>query len=242
MARTARQRQPEVLRRALTLVGVDAAAVPTIVDSILDWCDPNDSTEPNGTESDTYRHSTPPYFAKNGPMDDLSELLLINGVTPAMDWGSSGGGTRVQVMNRPTLGRRTPSEEPAYLVGFVELFTTISSGKINANTASLTDLQVLPFIEENIAAAIISGPAGRAGPNGTDGDEDDMPFHSVGEMARVPELQQVPPQFLQQFFTTQSLVFEVRIDAHINGSRRQFVALLRRNSPRDIQILNLNWK
>ena len=42
-----------ILRQALTLIGVDAADSPTIIDSVLDWRDPDDDTHPNGAE-DSY--------------------------------------------------------------------------------------------------------------------------------------------------------------------------------------------
>src|SRR5688572_25676584 len=78
---------PVVLNTALQFVGVDGATASTITDSILDWRDQDDDPHTSGTESSTYESFMPPYFAKNGPMDDLSELLLINGVSPAMYWG-----------------------------------------------------------------------------------------------------------------------------------------------------------
>src|SRR5438876_143644 len=68
-----------ILRQALTLIGVDAGSFPSIVDSIQDWIDPDDHPRMAGSESDFYQRMNPPYFAKDGPLDDLSELLLING-------------------------------------------------------------------------------------------------------------------------------------------------------------------
>src|SRR5881396_3834311 len=62
-----------ILRQALTLIGVDASESSTIIDSILDWRDPDDDPQNSGTESDTYESFIPPYFAKNGPIDDLTE-------------------------------------------------------------------------------------------------------------------------------------------------------------------------
>ena len=75
------------LQQALRLVGVDAGDLSAISASILDWIDPDDNTHISGTESDYYQGLTPPYFAKNKPIDDLSELLLVRGVTPEIYWG-----------------------------------------------------------------------------------------------------------------------------------------------------------
>jgi general secretion pathway protein K len=230
-----------VLRQALTLVGVDAASFSTVIGSILDWRDLDENPHMGGTESETYEQQDPPYFCKNGPFDDLSELLLIRGVTPAMYYGATGGGALPQIFNRPPTGRRGPVEEPSYAVGFVDLFTPLSSGLINLNTASATVLQLMPDIDENIAQAIIQA---RAGPDGQDGTEDDMPFRSPQELAgRVPGF--VNPAAIAQFgrfFTVRSLVFEVHVKASVGSSSREYVAILRRNSPKDVQTLNLYWK
>lgn len=54
----------------------------TVVDSILDWVDPDDFHRANGAESDYYNSLEPPYNAKNGDFDTLGELKIIKGVTP----------------------------------------------------------------------------------------------------------------------------------------------------------------
>jgi type II secretory pathway component PulK len=228
-----------ILRQGLTLIGVDAAEFPTIVDSIMDWRDPLDDQRPNGTESSTYRNAEIPYVAKDGPLDDLSELLLIRGITAAMYWGSSGGGAATQVMNRQRYARRDGFEEPAYVVGFVDLFTTVSGRLININTASATQLQIIPEIDENVAQAIVTA---RAGPDGAEGTLDDMPFRSPAELARVPGMNPMITQQLGRYFTVRSLVFEVRVTAQIDNEKREFVGLLRRNNPRDIQLLSFYWQ
>ncbi len=231
-----------ILRQALTLVGVDAGVFPTIVDSILDWRDPDDDTHLSGTESMYYQTLAPPYFAKNGPIDDLTELLLIRDVTPAMYWGSAAQGHR-QVFNRPPGVRRSAfDEEPAYAVGLVDLFTTLSGQRVNINTASPTVLQVIPEIDENVASSIISGPLGRAGPDGADGTEDDNPFRSINDLQRVPGMNPVALQLLSRYFSVRSAVFEVKVDVSIDNRSRHYVAVLRRgNNPRDIQPLYMYW-
>jgi hypothetical protein len=112
---------------------------------------------------------------------------------------------------------------------------------INVNTASATQWQIIPEIDDTFAQAIISGPGGRAGPDGMDGTDDDVPFRSPQEIARVG-INQLLVQQLARHFTVRSLVFEVTVDAQIDTDRRQYVALLRRNTARDIQVLNLYWK
>ncbi len=228
-----------VLDQALTIIGVDPSGFTTIKNSILDWRDPSPNARMDGAKSDTYKNYSPPYFAKDGPLDDLSELLLVRGITPAMYWGASGGGSHMQVLNRPTLSRRDGFEEPAYAVGFHDLFTTLSRGRININTASAIQLQVVPGIDEQIAQAIIMR---RAGPDGMDGTEDDMPFLNEGMITEVPGLPPFVATMARRFFTVMSSVFEVRVDVQIDNERRQYVAMLNRRAPRDIQVLYMYWQ
>jgi hypothetical protein len=58
-----------------------------IADSILDWLDSDEDVRDYGAESGVYQGQNPPYSAKNGPMESLDELLLINGVTPQLLFG-----------------------------------------------------------------------------------------------------------------------------------------------------------
>src|SRR5688500_6209445 len=181
-----------ILRQAMTLIGMDASVSSTIIDSILDWRDPDDDPHNSGTEADTYATFSPPYFAKNGPIDDLTELLLIRGVSPAMYWGSGAAG-HVAVLNRPLA--QSNFEEPVYVLGLKDLFTPVSSKAVNINTTSATILQIIsPAIDETIANAIIQG---RTGPDSVDGTDDDMPYRSPQDIGRAGGLLQ-DPQILQQ--------------------------------------------
>lgn len=57
------------------------------VDAILDWIDTDDTKRQYGAESETYESMKPPYKAKNGPIESLDELLMVQGVTPALLYG-----------------------------------------------------------------------------------------------------------------------------------------------------------
>ncbi len=65
---------PEILRQALTLVGIDPSQHSTIIDSIQDWCDRDEDKHTSGAESDFYdsgqRPDYPAHFAKNGPIEE----------------------------------------------------------------------------------------------------------------------------------------------------------------------------
>jgi len=56
---------------------VDGGDFTALASSIIDWIDPDNVTHMNGAESDYYQGLEPPYYARNRPMDDLSDLLLI---------------------------------------------------------------------------------------------------------------------------------------------------------------------
>ena len=229
-----------MLQQVLTRMGVEAGEVSTIANSILDWIDPDDIPRIGGAESSYYKNLDPPYYAKNAPIDDLSELLLVKGVTPDIYWGGV-------ISNHPPaafqnrLGLLGPNANmPPLSVGLVDLFTPLSSGKININTASAEVLQMVPMIDQNVAAGIIDFR------NQGEGLEGPQPIGSNGKS--IPDalvnagLSQGAAQQAASFFDVRSQTFEVRVDAEIAGYRRQFVAILGRKSPRDVQVLSFYWK
>lgn len=225
----------EMLEQALVTVGVEPGEFPVIVNSILDWIDPDGPERPQGAEDDYYQSLEFPYVAKNGPIDDLGELLLIKGVTHEMYWGPAAGGSppsRYQNNNR--LGFNT--DMPAYQVGLVNLFTPVSSGRININTAKPEVLQLIPFVDQHIATQIIQL---RAGPDGAEGTEDDIPFRNAGELVNA----NLNPQAVQQairFCDVRSRTFEVKLTATVSGYSRDFVGVIVRNSPADLQTISFH--
>jgi general secretion pathway protein K len=234
--------EQNILIQAMRLVGVDAGESEAISASILDWIDPDSNTHIGGAESDIYEALNPPYFAKNQPMDDISELLLVRGVTPEIYWG--GASTEHRPAAFQTRGFRNPfnPEMPQYPVGLVELFTPISNGRLNINTASQTTLQLLPFVDEVVAARIIEL---RAGPDGVDGSEDDMPAGTPGvriqDALLTAGLNQGVVELAARYCTVRSGTFEVKVEAEIGGYKRTFYGILGRVSPRDVQVLGFYW-
>lgn len=79
------------LERLLLCLGIDKNLRDQIIDSILDWTDTNEEHRLHGAESDDYYLTLPtPYRARNGPIESVSELLQIKGVTPALFGGVDG--------------------------------------------------------------------------------------------------------------------------------------------------------
>lgn len=228
----------QLLQQALIHMGADPGDYPPLVGSILDWIDTDDNTHVQGTETEYYQSLNPPYEAKNGPIDDLTEMLMIKGVTPEVFWGTYSTNHPPGVVQQ-RLAQTGPGSMPAaYTSGLADIFTPISSGKVNVNTASLTVLQVLLNGDDISAQNIIKM---RSGPDGMDGTDDDLPLRNVGELVNAGLNYQAVQQ-LSRFCDVRSRAFEVEIDAQIGGYHRHFIGILGRNNPRDIQILNFYWK
>ncbi|HEY5298119.1 MAG TPA: general secretion pathway protein GspK [Verrucomicrobiae bacterium] len=229
-----------MLQQALTVMGVDADSISVVSDSIQDWIDTDDAPRTAGAESDYYQSLTPPYSAKNAPIDDLSELLLVKGVTPEMYWGDTSSNVLAsQQPQKPKLGfGNSPDQTPEYPFGLKDIFTPISSGQININTADTNVLQMIPGVDAATAATIVEQ---RAGPDGVDGTDDDTPFRSVRQLATAGVSAAVVQQ-IGNFCTVRSSTFEVHVTAKIGDSTREFVATLFRNSGADIQVVGFYWK
>jgi DNA uptake protein ComE-like DNA-binding protein len=122
--------------------GVDATDVDIFIDSLRDWMDSDENPGLNGAESDDYLSEFPPYYSKNGPLDHITELKLVQGFR----------------------------EEPSLYSVFEKNFTAISGGLINVNTASAQVLELLPGMDPFIAGEIVMYRAGPDGAIGTEDD------------------------------------------------------------------------
>jgi general secretion pathway protein K len=112
--------QPDRIGRLLEALGVERQDRDTIVDSLLDWRDPNEEHRLNGAESeDTYLKLAVPYRSKNGNLDSLAEMIQIKGVTAKLMEGQEG---------KP---------------GLAALATVRGRGQVNINTARHEVLRAL---------------------------------------------------------------------------------------------------
>jgi len=222
----------QMILQALTLMGVDANDISVVSDSILDWISPAGPPRVAGAESDYYQGLAVPYYAKNAPIDDLSELLLVKGVTPEMYWGSNATNHTPSVFQHKLGLGTAPGQTPDYPFGLVEIFTPFSSGKINVNTADVNVLQMIPGVDAAMADAIVKQ---RAGPDGVDGTEDDIPFSNPGQLGGFGIKD-------ASACDTRSFTFEVHVTAQISDYKREYVAILARTSGTDIQVLSFYWK
>ena len=70
----------EVLKRLAAVAGGKSASVNVLVDSFLDWTDPDDLSRANGAESFYYRAEGKPYRPRNFPIQYKDELAWIKGM------------------------------------------------------------------------------------------------------------------------------------------------------------------
>jgi len=233
-------RNPQLLELILQLCGAGGSDSADVSSAIRDWIDPNDdSAMGGGAESDFYRMLNPPYVAKNGPIDDLSELLKIRGMTPQLYWGprSEGG---IAVSSTHSAGHRMgPStflgQSIAGSVGLADVFSAVSSGQVNINTAPYPVLVMACGGDENIARNIMEQ---RAGMDGMDGTYDDTPARGPQDIGRLQGVPVMPTQGTPlAVFSTVSSTFEVRVTARLGALSRRYTAVLRRTSLRDMPVL-----
>lgn len=119
----------------------------TIIDATKDWLDSKDDdaiTGLNGAESDYYEGLDPPYACKNGPMDDIEELVLIKGISSELYYGLEGMFGISNYMTT-TFGPLSSGADGYY------------QGKININTAELPVIAaLLPSGTEILAPEIFA--------------------------------------------------------------------------------------
>jgi general secretion pathway protein K len=122
-----------VLKNLFMNTGISEEEADTIVDSIMDWKDPDDLHRLHGAESDYYQSLQNPYKAKNARFDSLEELLLVKGVTPDILYG-----------NKDRKG----------IIDFLTVYT--KRNRININAAPKEVLMALPGMTPELADSIIS--------------------------------------------------------------------------------------
>jgi len=84
--RQARPGLAALFRKAGLAAGVERDG---LVDSILDWRDPNREHHLNGAEEDYYGSLADPYSSKDGPLDVVEEILLVKGMKPEYLFGGT---------------------------------------------------------------------------------------------------------------------------------------------------------
>jgi general secretion pathway protein K len=207
-----------LLQQVLTAQGADASAISVVSDSVLDWIDPDDNTRPAGAESDYYLGLVPSYNAKNAPMDNLEELLLVKGVTYNMYYGIKSSAEAESSLPQHQLGfGHAPGQEPDYNFGLRDVFTPFSTGKINILTADDNVLQLIPGMDTAAAQAI---EAAR---------DSDPPIRNIGQLLAAAGISGPPAQQIQNYTSIQGSTYEVHATATIGPLSHEYTAVLFRN-------------
>jgi len=234
------------IQQALTDMGVDASEISVVADSIQDWVGPVGPPRIAGAEDDYYQGLDPPYHAKNAPIDDISELLHVRGILdhPEIYDPKTYGRASAPDSSGPTFHHQLgfdagPDKNTDYPFGLKDVFTSVSNGRININTA---DEDVLTMILGGDATAAENIIKLRAGPDGVDGTEDDTPFVNPATALQSAGANPAVAGQAASLLTTRSTTFEVHVTAQIGVQKREYVAILYRLSLADIRILSFYWK
>ena len=120
---------------------LDDSEKDVLVDSILDWRDPDKFHRLNGAEDDYYNALPEPYECKDADFDSAEELLLVKGMTPEIFYG--GLKEMVTVYANKILGTSKRKARNHKLK------------KININAASPEILRCLPEMTDDLVLDIM---------------------------------------------------------------------------------------
>lgn len=129
------------LRKIMTALGLEGETRDIVVDSILDWRDPDDFIRVNGAENEYYQSLKEPYDCKNGPFDSVEELLLVRGITPELYYGKK---------------KKEGEEEKDERVALKDIFSIYATGEqIDINSASLPVLRIVLGLPAEVCHLLI---------------------------------------------------------------------------------------
>jgi general secretion pathway protein K len=131
------------LRKIVGQLGLEGETRDVVVDSILDWRDPDDFYRINGAENDYYQSLKEPYKCKNGILDSIEELLLVRGVTQDLFYGKKG----------EKEGEEGSTDSR---VGMKDIFSVYAPGEqVDINSATVPVMKILLGIPNEMAQRII---------------------------------------------------------------------------------------
>jgi len=153
-----------MLRKIIGLFGLEGEAKDIMVDSIVDWRDPDDFYRLNGAEEAYYQSLKEPYHCKNAPFDSIEELLLVRGVNPALFY-------------RRNDKKKGEGGEKVLPSGLKDIFSIYSpSGQVDINSAPPVVLKIVLAIPEDLLQKIVKAR------------EEKLFDHQLDLLLRVPEL------------------------------------------------------
>jgi len=182
-----------------------------IMDAIKDWLDSGDDDAVsglNGAESDFYQNLDPPYACANGPIQHVSELALIKGISSGLF-----NGTETAAGLKALVSIHGIEPDPAKRFAY--------KGRININTADLPVLRVLlpPDRAEMATVMVDYRLAADAGAYINDLSQPTWYKNVVG----LKDLD-IDPALI----TTQSDIYRIESTAHLRLFSQRIIAVVQR--------------
>lgn len=119
-----------------------------LADAIIDWQDPDDNVTGSGAESDTYLRFDPAYSCKNGPLESIEELALLNGATRTVLYGED---TNMNGVLDPNENDGSVSDPPDNADGKLDVgileYVTIFNRESNNQTSTSQTASTTPRID-----------------------------------------------------------------------------------------------
>ena len=140
---------------------------PDVISSILDWRDGDNSPQPGGAEREYYSSLKPPYLPRNGEIQTIREMLLIQGVTPELLLGEDANANGLLDPQENDGDENPPRDnhDGRLDAGWSGIFCVKSATenrsatgdpRVNVQTASEAELTGVKGITPEIAKAIIA--------------------------------------------------------------------------------------
>ncbi|MGH7823872.1 MAG: general secretion pathway protein GspK [Candidatus Binatia bacterium] len=198
------------LRRVFVNLGVEEPRRTILIDSILDWRDPDDLHRVNGAENDYYRSLTPSYTGKNGPFDTIEDLLWVRGMTSDLFYGE----------------RENESGDRVLGIAFKKIFTVDSAiDRINLRTVSpevIHALMGMPLEKARVFAE----------------ERQKLSDKSIGDLLRLLGVGAQDPM-LRMFVFTNPAVVTLEAEGRLNDSRsgRRVKGVVRTSGARGFELL-----
>jgi type II secretory pathway component PulK len=162
-------------------IGLEGEERDTVADSMIDWWDADhEITGVNGAEQDYYRSLAEPHACRDGDLPVIEDLLLVKGIDERIFYGDAGnpayaaslgadelkalltgedgGQDAVAQQQEKATARDEQDEQKKRNLGLVNIFTTFSTSttfKIDINTASAAQLQLLEGMDAETAQMIV---------------------------------------------------------------------------------------
>ena len=191
----------------------DEEKVAVMLDSLVDWLDPDDEKEENGGEKEYYSTLNPPYVPTNGPMPLIENLAFVRG------W------------SREILYSGLKKENNTPLSVIACLTNGEQPGMVNINTAPVPVLQALHSeMTEELAADLVAFREDK------DNKERLKGTSWYRNVAGFPG----NITFDQNLITTQSNVFKITVIAADKGLQRTGEGVIRRKENQEQALLY--WK